>query len=175
MKNRRLRTIGSGEGEGPPEARRRRLNGVDLVVLLVVLGLLALGAYKLLWVNRGLEAQEGKIEYQVLVENIRQPTVEAYQPGQMVKELQTNIDLGTVASKSATPYRQPVNTLEGKIVMAEVPERFDLLVTIHAPAVISPANITVGNKEIKVGDRISIKTQTAASTGVVYQVIKVSP
>jgi len=151
-----------------------RLNIIDILVAAVILGLIALGAYKLFFVNPTFEAQNGLIEYQVLIENVRRPTVDSFSPNQRVRELQTNIELGTIVAKDFTPHKEPVPTLDGRIVLAEVPERYDLLVTIQSPAAVGESNITIGNREIKVGDKLSIKTSAAASSGVIYQVKVIS-
>ncbi|MGI6649366.1 MAG: DUF4330 domain-containing protein [Bacillota bacterium] len=150
--------------------RKLRFNVVDLVIFVVVLGLLALGAYKLFFVNQALQAQNGTIEYQVLIEEVRQPSVDAFKEGQKVKELQTNIDLGSVVGKEAMPHKEPVATMDGRIVMAEVPGKYDLIVTIQAPAIIGESNITVSNKEIKLGDQVTLKTNISAAKGIIYGV-----
>mgnify|MGYP003773995063 CR=1 FL=1 len=150
--------------------RKLRFNLVDLLIMTILLALIAAGLYKFFFVNQVLQAQNGTIEFQVLLEKIRTPTIEGFKEGQKVRELQTNIELGTVVSTQPLPFREPVATHDGRIVLAEVPEKYDLIVTIQTPAVITETNITVGNKEIKTGDRISIKSNIAASTGVVYGV-----
>lgn len=144
-----------------------KFNLVDLVIVVVILTLLAAGVYKLFFVNQSLQAQESKVEFKVLLENVRKPTVDAFQEGQKVREYQTSIELGTIVKKEPTPYTQPVPTLDGKVVNAEVPEKYNLTVTIQSMAVVSDNNVTIGSKEIKTGDKISIKTNTASSTGVV--------
>ena len=147
-----------------------KFNLVDLVIVVVIISLLAAGVYKLFFVNQELAAQEQKVEYRVLLENVRKPTVDAFQDGQKVREYQTNIELGTVSGKESVPYTQPVPTLDGKVVNAPVPEKYNLTVIINSPAVVSDNNVTINGKEIKTGDKITIKTNTASSTGVVMEV-----
>jgi hypothetical protein len=147
-----------------------KFNLVDLVIVVVVISLLAAGVYKLFFANQELQAQEQQVEYRVLLENVRKPTVDAFADGQKVREYQTNIDLGTVTGKESGPYTQPVPTLDGKVVNAPVPEKYNLTVTISSPAVISDNNVTINGKEIKTGDKITVKTNTASSTGTVMEV-----
>ncbi len=147
-----------------------KFNFVDVVIIGIILALIAAGTYKLFFVNRGLAAQNGNIEFSVLVEKVRQPTVEGYKEGQTVRDVQTNIVLGTIIHNEPSPHKKAVPTLDGRVVQADVPELYDIIVTISSPAIVTDNNITIGNKEIKTGAPISIKTNTASSTGIVYGV-----
>ncbi|OPY56457.1 MAG: hypothetical protein A4E55_02096 [Pelotomaculum sp. PtaU1.Bin035] len=147
-----------------------RFNFVDVVIIGLVLVLLAAGAYKLFIVNRNLGRQNGLIEYKVLVENIRMPTVDSIIEGQEVKDVQTNIAMGTIVNKEISSYKQAVPTLDGRVVQAEVPEKYNAVITIRSPAIVTENNITIGNKEIKTGGPISIKSNIFSVTGIFYGV-----
>ncbi|HOV80709.1 MAG TPA: DUF4330 domain-containing protein [Bacillota bacterium] len=147
-----------------------RFNFIDVLVVAVVLALIAAGVYKLFFVNKGLAAQNGEVEFKVLLEKVRMPTVEAFKEGQTVRDVQTNIVLGTVVGKEASPYKQAVPTLDGRVVAADVPDQYNLIVTVRSPAIVTDNNVTIGNKEIKTGGQVSIKTNTASSTGIFYGV-----
>ncbi|MDD2443489.1 MAG: DUF4330 domain-containing protein [Desulfotomaculaceae bacterium] len=149
---------------------KAKFNFVDVFIIGLILALIAAGTYKLFFVNRGLAAQNGNIEFSVLVEKVRQPTVEGYKEGQIVRDVQTNIVLGKVIHNQPSPYKQAVPTLDGRVVLADVPELYNAIVTISSPAIVTDNNITIGNKEIKTGAPIQIKTNTVSSTGIVYGV-----
>ncbi len=152
------------------KAGKARFNFIDVMIIGLILALIAAGTYKLFFVNRGLAAQNGSIEFGVLVEKVRRPTVEGYQEGQTVRDVQSNIVLGKVIRNEPSPYKEAVPTLDGRVVLADVPELYNVIVTISSPAIITDNNITIGNKEIKTGAPISIKTNTVSSTGIVYGV-----
>ncbi len=152
------------------EKRKTGFNFVDAIIVCLVVTLLAAGVYKLFFVNRGLAAQNGEIEFKVLIEEVRQPTVEGFQEGLTVRDVDTNILLGTIVNTEVLPYQEAVPTLDGKIVLADVPEKYNVIVTAHAPAIITDNNITIGNKEIKTGAEISVKTNLVTSSGIIYGV-----
>lgn len=154
----------------PKDAGGGRFNLVDAAVVALVLALAAAGVYKFFFVNRGLALQNAVIEYKVLIENVRYPTVEGAKEGQTVKDVQTNAVIGTLVAKETSPYRQAVPTLDGRVVLAEVPEKYNLLLTIRSPAVVTENNITIGNKEIKIGAQIQVKTNVISCTGTVFGV-----
>lgn len=145
-----------------------RFNLVDLLVALVILALLALGAYKLFFVNRSVAEQNGEIEYQILVEKVRIPTAQAFQEGQTVKDAQSNTVLGSIVKKEVTPAKEAVPTADGRMVLAEVPEKYNVLLTLRSRAVVSENNVMVGSVEIKIGAQVKIKTSLASSSGVIY-------
>ncbi|OPX88055.1 MAG: hypothetical protein A4E53_02212 [Pelotomaculum sp. PtaB.Bin104] len=149
---------------------KTKFNFVDFIIIALIVSLLAAGAYKLFFVNRGLTEQNGLIEYKVLVENVRFPTVEGIIEGQPIREVQTNIVMGTVIKKEVSPYKQTVPTLDGRVVLAEVPEKYNVIITIGSPAIVTENNIMIGNKEIKIGGPISIKSNIFSVTGIFYGV-----
>ena len=55
----------------------------------------------------------------------------------------------------------------GRYVIAEVPNSFDVVITIEAKANITPANIIVGSAEVKVGKKFFIKGKGYANQGFV--------
>lgn len=147
-----------------------KFNFIDILIIALVLALLAAGVYKFFFVNKGLAAQNGVVEFKVLLEEIRMPTVEDFKVGQAVRDQQNNLVLGTIISKEISPYQEPVPTIDGRILAADVPDKYNLIVTVRSPAIVSDNNVMIGNREIKTGGEIKIKTNTAASAGIFYGV-----
>jgi len=145
-----------------------KFNFVDVIIICVILALLAAGVYKLLIVNRALALQNSHVEFKVLVEKVRLPSVESIKEGQPVRDVQTNIPLGNVISKEVSPYKEAVPTLDGRVVLAEVPEKYNVIITIESPAIVTDNSIMIGNKEIKIGAQISVKSNVFSLTGIVY-------
>ncbi|MGQ9825107.1 MAG: DUF4330 domain-containing protein [Desulfotomaculales bacterium] len=145
-----------------------KFNVVDVLVALVVLALIVLGAYKLFFVNRGVAEQNGEIEYQILVEKVRIPTAEAFVEGQVVRDVQSNTVLGKIVKREISPAKEAVPTADGRLVLAEVPEKYNVLLTLSSRAVVSENNVMVGSVEVKIGAQVKIKTNLASSTGVIY-------
>lgn len=142
-----------------------RFNFVDVILAVVVVVLLAAGVYKLFFVNKVISAQNGEIEFQVLIEKETKAVVESFQEGHKVMDKELNVDLGAIVSSKILHNQYPVPTLDGRVVMADVPDKYDLVITIRTPAVVTDNNVTVSNREIKIGDKIKIKTNTSAAEG----------
>lgn len=147
---------------------KMRFNMIDLIIVLMVLALAAGGYYEVFVHDKQEASQEKRIRYDILVEEVRQPTVNAYNEGQVVWEQKTNARLGEITKKEVTPAAEVVPTIDGKLVLAEIPEKYNLLLTLESPAVVTDNSITVGSREIKIGKKILFKTRKAASEGIVY-------
>ncbi|ACV64785.1 hypothetical protein Dtox_4115 [Desulfofarcimen acetoxidans DSM 771] len=147
---------------------KARFNIIDFLIIVMILALAIGGYYKVFVANKQLAQQEQQIEYKILVSEVRQPTVEAFQNGQTVQDLKSNVVMGTVINKETLPATDDVPTSDGRLVLAEIPGKYDLLLTVSASAVVSENNIMVSNKEIKIGQKVDIKTNRAASSGVIY-------
>ena len=150
------------------ENNKVRFNIIDALIIVMILALAVGGYYKVFVTNKQLMQQEQQIEYQILISEVRQPTVDAYQNGQQVQDLKSNSMLGTIIGKEVSKAKEAVPTSDGRLVQAEIPEKYDVLLTLQAPAVITANNIMVSNKEVKIGQKMDIKTVSAASVGVVY-------
>jgi hypothetical protein len=154
----------------PKEERKPKFNFVDLVIVVIIAALVAAGVYKLFIVNTDLARQNGTVEFGVYVEEVRMPTVESMQEGQLVRDVQTNIALGRITRVEYSPFQEPVYTTDGRIVMADVPNKFDVVIYVESLAVITDNSVMIGNKEIKTGGQISVKSNIFSVTGVVYGV-----
>lgn len=153
-----------------PKQSRPRFNFIDLVIVLVIFSLVGIGVYKLFLVNTSIAKQNGVVVFGVYVEEVRIPTVENIQQGQLVRDVQTNTPLGEIKSVEFFPFQEPVYTSDGNIVMADVPNKFDVVFYVESGAVINENSVMIGNKEIKTGGQLSIKSNVFSVTGVVYGV-----
>jgi hypothetical protein len=134
------------------------INLVDGVVLLIVLALVAAGAYKVMALRSGPVRQPRMIEVTLLAPEVRQATVDVVREGAQVWEHDSSASFGTVARVQALPATKHTATADGRWVLAELPERYDLLVTLRVPALVSDAAISVGRMETRIGTKVIIKT-----------------
>jgi len=63
-----------------------------------------------------------------------------------------------------------VVTTDGEIKIAEIPDRYDLLITIDAKAMITENAIMSGNKELRIGNKLVLRTKTYALDSIVLEV-----
>ncbi|MEW6545451.1 MAG: DUF4330 domain-containing protein [Bacillota bacterium] len=145
----------------------RRLTGLDVAGILVVLAVAAFAAYKLLVVNPQYTAVTRTYYVTVLVEEIRQPTVDELKEGLTVKEGDSNQVLGRIVAREVRPARRYVETADGRVVLAEVPGKFDVLLTLEGEAQVTPGAIRMGGQEIRIGFNPALKGQRFLVRGII--------
>jgi len=138
------------------------VNLVDLGVVLLVLALAAAGVYKVVTVRAGPVRVPREIDFTMLVQEVRQATVDVVHAGDFVWEYDSSLPFGTVSAVEVIPATRHAQTNDGKWVLSELPERFDLLLTVRASALVSDAAIVVGRMEIRIGTKVTVKTATYA-------------
>lgn len=176
MPNKPVKQSNQGNNYNNQESRdKARFNFVDVIIIALVLALVAAGVYKLLIVNKSIALQNSNVEFKVYVEKVRMGTVEGIQEGQAVRDVQSNTPLGTVTGKEVRPYQEAVPTLDGNVVLADVPEKYDVIIIMESPAVVTDNSIMIGNKEIKIGAEISVKSNIFSVKGIVYGAKVISP
>lgn len=147
--------------------RRRRPTLLDLAGVLLVLALVAVAAYKVLVVNPRYAAVTRTYLLKVLIEEVRQPTVDEIQEGIVVKEADSNQVLGRVVGHEVRPARRYVETADGRVVLAQVPEKYDVLVVLEGEAQVTPGAIIMGGQEMRIGFTPALKGQRFLVRGTV--------
>lgn len=113
-----------------------KISIIDICALLALLALLAGAYYKFFMVDpQHTAANFDTIEYKVLMKEVRQQSIDAVEIGAEVYDVRTDSYMGKVINKEIAPSPAMVTKADGTIVMAEKPERFDVLVTITVPGV----------------------------------------
>ena len=134
------------------------INLVDLAVVLLVL-VVAAAAYYRLGGGEDQRHREGGTPLEVLLEvsEVRQPTVDVLREGDIVYDHTTGEVIGEIAAKEVEPYRTPVETAGGEVVMAEVPEHYNVYLTLHSGANDVGGTFRVASYEVKIGNRITLE------------------
>lgn len=145
-----------------------KLNIIDLLIVLLIAAV-GTGAYVMFFGRSGGAVQEnGKILYDFEITNVSKDFVDAINPGDPIRDSTRGNDLGTVVSKA---YRKATmlneDLINGKYVIADVPNAYDVVITIEANANITPTNVIVGGAEVKVGKKFFIKGKGYANQGFV--------
>lgn len=148
-----------------------KLNIVDFIIILVILSL-AGGVYFVFFGGSDKQVVEtSKIVYEFEITNVNKDFVDAITPGDPIRDNVRGNELGTVVSKTskdATMLNEDL--INGRYVIAEVPDAYDVVITIEGEANITPANIIVGGAEVKVGKKFSIKGKGYANQGFVTKI-----
>ncbi|WP_048600533.1 DUF4330 domain-containing protein [Rubeoparvulum massiliense] len=136
------------------------VNIVDLLIVVVVLGLAAGVYYKVTQSNRVVETVP--VTLTLLAEEIRQPTVDAIAIGDDAYDWESNGYFGKVVDKQVTPAIAYVETADGRVVKAEIPDKYNLTVTIEGSGVYQSRGVVIGGRDWKVGNTLVLKTQKSS-------------
>lgn len=113
-----------------------RISIIDIGVLLLIAALFGGIYYKFFMVDKNNNAAKfDTLEYKILVEEVRQQSVDAIEIGADIYDVKTDSFMGKIVSKEVLPATDQLTKADGTVVIAEKPERFNILVTIQVPGV----------------------------------------
>ncbi|KUO72761.1 MAG: hypothetical protein APF77_02015 [Clostridia bacterium BRH_c25] len=114
-----------------------KISIIDIGVLLLIIALLGGAYYKFFMVDKNQNAAKfDTLEYTVvLVEGVRQQSVDAIEVGADIYDVKTDTPMGKIVSKEVIPAVEQLTKADGTVVLAEKPERFNVRVTIQVPGV----------------------------------------
>jgi len=113
-----------------------KISIIDIGVLLLIVALFCGVYYKFFMVDKNNNAAKfDTLEYKVLVEEVRQQSVDALEIGADIYDVKTDSPMGKIVGKEVLPATDQLTKADGTVVIAEKPERFNILVTIQVPGV----------------------------------------
>lgn len=155
------------------DEKGRLFGKINIIDLLIVLLIAAVGTGAYVMFSGGNDRQvlqSSKVVYDFEITNVNQDFVDAINSGDPIRNSVRGNDLGTVVSKSARKATMLNEDLvNGRYVIAEVPNAYDVVITIEANANITPANVIISGEEVKVGKKIYIKGKGYANQGFVMK------
>jgi hypothetical protein len=111
-----------------------RISIIDIGVLLLIIALIGGVYYKFFFVDKNQNAAKfDTLEYKILVEEVRQATVDAIEIGANIYDVKTDTPMGKIVSKEVLPATDQLTKADGTMVIAEKPGKFNVLVTIQVP------------------------------------------
>jgi len=148
-----------------------KINIIDLIIVLLIAAI-GFGAYGIFFGGKEKQVlQTSKVVYDFEITNVNKDFVDAINPGDPIRNSVRGNDLGTVVGKAARQATMLNEDLvNGRYVIAEVPNAYDVVITIEANANVTPANIIVGGDEIKVGKKFYIKGKGYANQGFITRI-----
>lgn len=148
------------------------INLVDLIVIILV-ALLAFGGYSRISSrlhSSGEPVVLQDIEVDFFIKEVMMFTTNNFQPGDIVKDSDSGVILGTVKNVEVEPFKEAVLDSQGNLVSREVPEMFNITITIETKAQVTPQGIRVQGKEILIGDIHIVQTHKSKARVVVVNV-----
>lgn len=114
---------------------RKRPNIVDILIVVVLVGVIALSVYKFAVVDR---REAGSVEtaavtttYSAFIDEVRMPTVEALHEGDKMFDEKTGNCIGTIKTVSHTPMYKNILDKNGAVKKVEYPDYYSVTLTIE--------------------------------------------
>lgn len=144
-----------------------KINLYDAAILFLLVILLICGMVKFKTFNRVDDTSTlGKIQYTILVKDVRGYTYEALKSGDTVYDSETDISIGTITKVVASDVEIIRSNSKGEIIKTSNPYKNDVTITIETPGIVNEngyyANKTI---ELKVGSDKRIETKYCQTTG----------
>lgn len=137
------------------------VNLVDLLVILMV-ALLVVGGVTRLKQSPTAVAETKKALITVEVSDIRNASVEGLIVGDPLYHYDKGDMLGTIVDKEVEPFKEPVESGDGRWVLAEVPEKYVATLTVEADVRENPDVVVAGGEQIRVGTQFRLKNRNVA-------------
>ena len=128
-----------------------KINIIDFIVVLIIAIAVILSAIKFNINPVKNNVNETTFQYTLEVKGVRNFTVDAFQKGDLIYEGKTENLLGTIVDIKTTHAQKYLADATGEIVLAEVPEQYDLSLTIECNGVKSDKGL-----ETPTGEKISL-------------------
>ena len=113
-----------------------RISIIDICVVLLIIALIGGVYYKFFMVDKNQNAAKfDTLEYKILVEEVRQQSVDAIEIGADIYDVKTDSPMGKIVSKEVLPATDQLTKADGTVVIAEKPGKFNVLVTIQVPGI----------------------------------------
>ncbi len=153
---------------------RGRLFGLVNVIDLLVLLLVVAAAYTLFtrFVADDMRYDPGAVPVTITthVSEVRQPTVDAMKVGDTVYDHVTGQVIGEIVQKEVEPYREPVDAGDGRLILAEVPERYNINVVLEGYGHDLGRTIRVASYEVRVGSSLTLQGREFSVASTVFKV-----
>lgn len=142
------------------------INIIDLAVILIV-ALLAVGGAKRMKKSPVATTESKKALITVEVSNVRTATVDGLVVGDPLYHYDKGQEFGKIVNKEVEPYKEPVESGDGRWILAEVPEKYAVILTIEANAKENADVVVVGGEQTRIGAQFRFKNRNVAVFGTV--------
>lgn len=148
-----------------------KINVIDLLIIVVVFALAAATFIKFR-TSDSYMSKDTIIEYTLLVENIRTPTVDAInEKKDGILDYETKKEIGDIVDAEISGASELEMLNNGKYKEVEYKDKYDLLLTIQTKGTETADNYyTASGKKLVVGDTITIYNEYASTTGKVKSI-----
>ncbi|MDD7362574.1 MAG: DUF4330 domain-containing protein [Peptoniphilus sp.] len=141
-----------------------KINIIDLIFLLILIVALVAGVSRYRNSSVSVENQtKGKMT--LLVDNIREPSVENIIVGEDLYGKEKDVYFGKIVDKNVKPY-EDATEYQGEWIKAPVPDKYSVYVDVDVDVTETDKAYMVGGQEVRVGTEYQLKSKSIGFTGV---------
>ncbi len=153
------------------ETRKAKFNGMDLFIILVIVVVVAAAVYILCGRECGVSVLSSQ---NVLVRTVIELDVEDKEFAELIKvgdtvaigekdKMMTTVESVQAVPAAATGY----DIVEGRVIRAEVPEKYDIKITLAGDGIETDKDIQINGNAIRVGQKAVVSSKNFAGEGYV--------
>jgi|GEM_PF-719690 len=149
------------------------VNVIDLLIVIVlVVGVIGVMKYKDIGniVNKLSADEGGEVLITYSINGIKDVSVEGVSIGDIFFDEDSRAVIGPVVDKSATQSKISTTNSDGEFVYSDIPDRFDLLITVKATGTWNDLEINVNNNDIHIGEKQEITSRISNFSAVIYSI-----
>jgi len=136
------------------------LNIVDLIIVLLILGAIwGIFAKTSLLGHIKQNYTVSPVRVLIIVEGVRQYTVDVVKPGDPIKESRSGEQLGVVKEVKVEDHKEKTSDAQGVWHMSPVPGKKNIYLTVEGNLKAYNDEFKVGQTDIKVGTKITLKSK----------------
>ncbi len=139
-----------------------KFNIIDLCVVVILIIAVVATYFKFnMSAHSDVTTSNGRAQYTILVKGVRAFTVDQFEIGDKVFDKESDKCIGEVVAVDTEPSFEYITRTDGSIVMAQMPERYDLRVTVQTDAVINSKGVNANSaKFLYLNQNSNYYTQT---------------
>jgi hypothetical protein len=130
---------------------------IDVAIILIIVAVVTGSLYKLKLFDRH-TSDEQLVAVTILLREVSLETVEALRVGDQLTESTENLPLGIIVKKEVRKALKDAPTADGRLVAAESPNKFDVVLTTEGNLRVTGDQVFVGRRDIKIGLSMNIKS-----------------
>jgi len=149
-----------------------KINVLDLVIVLIVI-LLCVGTYLKFFAlnNTSVTQNMIPIQFDIKIQGSRQFLADSLREGDEIFDRTSGNSLGTIAKVEEKPAKQYIQLLDATLVERDIPDRFDVTITVDAQGVERDGAYLVNRSyELMMGTSRNFRTKYTNASGKIVRI-----
>ncbi|QIB26986.1 DUF4330 domain-containing protein [Caloranaerobacter azorensis] len=143
------------------------INIIDIAVIIILVVLIVGGINRFTRVTPQVIEESQRAIVKIEISKVRQPTVDGIKEGDILYHYDKGRVFGKIISKEVINSKEAVATSDGKIVLADIPGKYDVILSVEANAINTSNVIIIGGEHTRIGSRFKLKNRKIAVFGTV--------